>query len=181
MVVEEGDKVLAGFAVRTDQILFSLFAALKNAREFANVSQTFDDLRNRKEQRIVKGCIDTKPGLIRAVSPYKPVDCLLIVVNFAERKKVSLPQGLGKFPNRIAESFKEKGLNMFRCVDPEAIKIEFGDQVLIGLNQNTQHRSGTILGSDGRLAARGRVVFNDQLPLPNKITFNEAFGRWLIT
>jgi hypothetical protein len=158
MVVEEGDEVL--------------FAALKNAREFANVSQTFDDLRNRKEQRIVKGRIDTEPGLIRAVSPYKPVDCLLIVVNFAERKKVSLPQCLGKFPNRIAESFKRKGLNMFRCVDPETIKIEY-DQVLIGLNQNTQPRLAPYLAFDGRLAARGRVVFNDQLPLPNKITLTK--------
>ena len=181
MVVQEGDEIFAGFAMRTDQVLFGSFAAFENAREFRNVSQALDDVRKRKEQRIIKGRINTESSLIRAVSPYEPVDRFLVIVDFAEGEKVPLPKCLRKFSNRIAESFKRKRLNVFRGIDSETIKIEFCDNVVISVNQNIQHRSCTILGSDSRLAARRRVVFNDQLPLLNKITFNEALGRWLIT
>ena len=45
MVVEERDKILPGFAMRTDERLFDFFAAFENAREFRNVSPAFDDVR----------------------------------------------------------------------------------------------------------------------------------------
>src|SRR6266481_7019033 len=175
MVVEERDKILPSFAMRTDERVFDLFAAFESAGEIRNVSQIFHDVRNSKEKRVVESGIDTKSRLIRTVSSHESVNCFLVIVDFAEREKVPLPECLGKFSNCIAESFNRWRRYMFRCVDAETIKIEFCDEVLIGVDQNIQHRSGAVPGSDSRLAARSRVIFNYQLPLVNEITFHEAF------
>ena len=100
---------------------------------------------NCKEKRVVEGGINTKSGLIRAVSAHESVNCFLVIVDFAKGEKVSLPKCLGEFPNRVAESFDRRGLDMFRRVDAETIKIEFCDKVLIGVDQNIQYRSGPYL------------------------------------
>src|SRR5271165_3169776 len=105
MIVEERDKILPGFAVRTNERLFDLFAAFENAGKFCNVSQTFYDVRNLKEERVVESGIDTKSGFIRTVPSHEPVDCFLAIVDFAESEKVPFPKCLGKFSNRVAESF----------------------------------------------------------------------------
>src|SRR6266446_2834078 len=175
MVVEERHKILPRFAMRTDERRFDLFAAFKNAGKFRNVSPTFDNIRNFKEKRVVESGIDTKSSLIRTVSSHESVDCFFAIVDFAEREKVPLPECVGKFSNRVAESFNRRGRYMFRRVDAETIKIEFCYEVLIGVDQNIQHRSWAVPGSDSRLAARSRVIFNYQLPLFNEITFHEAF------
>ena len=91
MVVKERHKILPGFAVRTDERVFDLFAAFENAGEFRNVAHSFDDIRNFKEKRVVKSGIDTKTGLIRTVSSHESVNCFLAIVDFAEREKVPLP------------------------------------------------------------------------------------------
>src|SRR6266478_3188311 len=175
MVVEERDKILPGFAMRTDECRFDLFAAFENAREFRNISPTSDDVRNFKEKRVVEGGINTKPGLIRTVSSHESVDCFLAIVDFAEREEVPFPEGVGKFSNRVAEGFNRRRRYMFRRVDAETVKVEFCDEVLIGVDQNIQHRSYAVPGSDSRLAAWRCVIFNYQLPLFNEITFHEAF------
>ena len=175
MIVEECHKILPGFAMRTDKRIFDLFAAFENAREFRNVAQSFDDVRNFKEKRVVESGIDTKSGLIRTVSSHESVNCFLAIVDFAEREKVPLPECLSKFSNCVAERFNGWGRYMFRRVDAETIKIEFCDEVLVGVDQNIQHRPWAVAGADSRLAARSRVIFNHQLPLLNEIAFHEAF------
>src|SRR5258707_789473 len=105
MIVEERHKILPGFAMRTDERVFDLFAAFENARKFRNVPPTFNDVRNCKEKRVVERGIDTKSGLIRTVSSHEFVDCFLVIVDFAKREKVPLSDCLGKFSNRVAEGF----------------------------------------------------------------------------
>jgi hypothetical protein len=70
------------------------------------------------------------------VSSHESVDCFLIIVDFAEREKVPLPECLGEFSNSVAESFNRWGSYMFRGVDAETVKIEFCDEVLVGVNKN---------------------------------------------
>src|SRR6266481_5465460 len=175
MIVEERHKILPGFAMRADECLFDLFTAFENAREFRNVSPTFNDVRYRKEKRVVESGVDTKSGLVRTVSSDELVNCFLVIVDFAEREKVPLPECMSKFPNCVSKSFNRWGVYMFRRVDAETIKIKLCDEVLVGVDQNIQHRPWAVPDSDGCLAARSRIIFNYQLPLFNEITFHEAF------
>src|SRR5258708_4895135 len=173
MVVEERDKILPVFDMRTDKTVFRFFTVVEDAREFRNVSPTFHDVRNFEEKRVVEGGIDTKPGL--TMSSHESVDDFLAIIDFAEREEVPFPEGMGKFSNRVPEDFNRRRRYMFRRVDAETVKIEFCDEVLVGVDQNIQHRSYAVPGSDRRLAARRCVIFNYQLPLFNEIAFHEAF------
>src|SRR5258707_3433229 len=134
MVVEERDKILPGFAMRTDEPLFSFFTVVEDAREFGDVSPTFDDVRNFKEKRVVESGIDTKPVL--TVSSHESVDDFLAVVDFAEGEEVPFPEGVGKFSNRVAEDFNRRRRYMFRRVDAETVNIEFFDEVLVCVDHN---------------------------------------------
>ena len=134
MIVEECHKILPGFAMRTDKRIFNLFAAFENSREFRNVSQSFDDVRNFKEKGVVESGIDTKSALIRTVSAHESVNCFLVIVDFAKREKIPLPECLGKFPNCVAESFDRRGRDVFCRVDAEPIKIKFCDEILVGMD-----------------------------------------------
>src|SRR5438132_9012119 len=146
MIVEECHKILPGFAMRTDKRIFDLFAPFENAREFRDVSQSFDDVRNFKEKGIVESGIDSKSGLIRTVSANESVNCFLVIVDFAKREEIPLPECLGKFPNCVAESFDRWRRYMFCRVDAETIKIEFCDEILVGVDQNIQYRSWAVPG-----------------------------------
>src|SRR4029077_16752931 len=101
-------------------------------------------------------------------------DCFLAVVDFAEREKIPLPECVGELSNRVAESFNRRGRYMLPRVDAETIKIEFRYEVLVGVDQNIQHRSCAVPRSESRLATRSRVIFDYQLSLFNEITFHEA-------
>src|ERR1700747_1646463 len=175
MICEEGDKILPGFAMRTNEFRFDFFTMVENATEFADISPTFHDICNFKEKRVIKGGIDTESGLIRTVASHKFGNCFLRIVDFAEREKVPFPERLSKFSNCVAEDFNHWGRYMFRRVNTEAIKIKFRDEVLVGMDQNIQHWSGAIPRSEHRpLAARTRIIFNYQLSLFNEIAFHEA-------
>src|SRR5260221_11319124 len=102
MVVEERDKILPGFAMRTDKPVFSFFTVVEDARELRNVSPTFHDVRNFEERRVVEGGIDTKPGL--TMSSHEWFDDLIAIIHFTEGEEDPFPERMRNFSMRGAEN-----------------------------------------------------------------------------
>jgi len=70
----------------------------------------------------------------------------LVIKHFTKGKEVFLTDAQGEFPHRIAEDTGEIPFDMLQRVDPVAIDVELGDNVLVDRDQGVAHRKRHYVG-----------------------------------
>src|SRR5204863_7916403 len=132
VVVEKSDEEAPGLSMRADDPVLDGSSQIVNRRNLGRGSKPLSDIRQAKEQRKVKRCIDSDQiFLVGRASADKARDLELVVIYLSESKKVLLAGFKRIFANRIAKKQREIRLDILQRVDAEPVDIPFRDGVLI--------------------------------------------------
>src|SRR6266516_3525921 len=126
--------------MRTQNPQLGLFASLVHLDDGVGRLESFGNLWQCKEQRVVKGGINAdQVARISSVASNKAGDFLLVIVHFPKGEKVFLADAQSELAYSVAKDTGALSVKVLQGVDPKAVNVELGNQILIGANQNFLH------------------------------------------
>ena len=113
MIVQESHKKVAGITVRAEYVMLHLLAKRICIRYFAGCELAFCHAREFVEKWEVESSIDAyNIACIQRIAANKARNCLLVVINFTEGKKVLFADTEGKFAHGVGKSPFEIGADV---------------------------------------------------------------------
>jgi hypothetical protein len=147
VIVEETDKIFAGFSMRSDQVLFGALAVLKELTDIRHVRELFDDARQLIEERIIEGGVDAEafPVIVGRITADELIDDAVAgIVDLAKKEEIAFADAEGEFADGVTEALDHRGIYVHNGVDAKSVDVEGGNHIGIDPDQDIDHRSLTV-------------------------------------